>query len=70
MFMTNNRWVSDSVSLPFVIKSKVVKKALQWGSEPRAQVQSYVSQTELTSELNLQSKYFILVERRFGSNNN
>jgi len=33
--------------------------------EIRAQVQSYVSQTELTSELNLQCNYFTLVERHF-----
>jgi len=38
--------------------------------ERRAQVQSYVNQTELTSELNLQCNYFALVERHFRSKNN
>jgi len=38
--------------------------------ERRAQVQSYINQTELTSELNLQCSYFILVERRVYSMNN
>jgi len=38
--------------------------------ERRAQVQSYVNQTELTSELNLKYNYFALVERNFRSKNN
>jgi len=38
--------------------------------ERREQVQSYVSQTELTSELNLQCNYFALVERYFRSKYN
>jgi len=52
-----------------VIKPKVVKEALQWISERRAQVQSYVNQTELTSEVNLQKSCFTLVERHFRSKN-
>jgi len=44
-----------------VIKPKVVKETLQWRSERLAQVQSFVNQTELTSELNLQCNYFTLV---------
>jgi len=38
--------------------------------EHRAQVQSYVNQTELTSELNLYCSYFALVEQHFRSKNN
>jgi len=38
--------------------------------ERRAQVQSYASQTELTSELNLRCNYFALVERHVHSKNN
>jgi len=53
-----------------VIRPKIVKEALQWRYERRAQVQSYVNQTELTSELNIQCNYFILVERHFRSKNN
>jgi len=58
MFMINNMllwWKLDSrpLSLPLVIKPKVVKEALQWRSQRLAQVQSYVNQTELRSELNL-----------------
>jgi len=36
MFMANSmllRWTLDSVVLPIVIKSKVVKEALQWSGE-------------------------------------
>jgi len=47
-----------------VIKPKVVKETLQWRSERLAQVQSFVNQTELTSELNLQCNYFTLVWRQ------
>jgi len=65
MFVTNSMllwWALDidSVPLPLVIKPKVVKETLQW-SGGRAQVQSFVNQTELTSELNLQCNYFTLV---------
>jgi len=35
--------------------------------ERRAQVQSYVNQTEMTSEMNLQCYYVALVERHFRS---
>ena len=38
--------------------------------ERRAQMQSCVNQTELTSELNLQCDYVALVERRFCPKNN
>ena len=61
MFMTNSMllwWILDSVPLPLVIKQKVAKEAMQWSSERRAQVQSYVNQPELTSELNLKCNYF------------
>jgi len=50
MFMSNSMllwWALDSVPLPVVIKPKFAKKALQWRSERRAQVQSHVNQTEL-----------------------
>jgi len=62
--------VDISVTLPFAIKPQVIKEALQWRSEWRGQVQSYVNQTEQTSELNLQCDYFTLVERHFRSKNN
>jgi len=62
-------WMLDSVPIPLVIKPKVVKKDLQWRCVRRAQVQSYINQTELTSELNLQYNYFTLVERHFRSKN-
>jgi len=55
-------WTLDSIPLLLVIKPKVVKETLQLSSERRAQVQSSVSQTELTSELNVQCDYFTLVE--------
>jgi len=51
-------WTLDSVPLLLVIKQKVAKEALQWSSERRVQVQSYVNQSELTSELNLKCNYF------------
>jgi len=74
MFMTNSMllwWTLHSVPFPVVTKLKVVKEALQWRCERRAQVQSYVNkQTELTSEMNLQRNYFNLVERHFRSKNN
>ena len=72
MMMTNSmlRWTLDSVPLPLVIKPKFAVKALLWGSERRAQVQSCVNQTELTSELSLKCNYFALVERNFRSKNN
>jgi len=38
--------------------------------EQREQVQSYASQTELTSDLNIQCNYFALAERYFLSKNN
>jgi len=38
--------------------------------ERREQVLSYVNQTELTSELNLQCNYVAHVERHFRSKNN
>ena len=50
-------------------ETKVVKEALQWISERRVQGQSYVNQTELTNELNVQGNYFIRVERHFRSKN-
>jgi len=56
MFVTNSMllwWTLGKVPLPLVIKLKVVEEALQWRSERRTQVQSYVNQSELTSELNL-----------------
>jgi len=72
MLMTNSLllwWTLDSVPLPFVIRAKVVNEALQWRSELRAQVQSYVSHIEITSELNLQCNHFIRVERHFPMEN-
>jgi len=45
-------WTLDSIPLSLVIKSKIVKEALQWRSEGRAQLQSYFNQAELTSEFN------------------
>ena len=44
MFMTNMLlwWILDSVPLPLVIEPKILKEALQWRSERRAQVESYV----------------------------
>jgi len=62
--------VDISATLPLAIKQYVFKEALQWTSERQAQVQSYVSQTELTSELDLQCNYFTLVARHFRSKNN
>jgi len=47
-----------------VIKPNGVKETLQWRSERLAQVQSFVDQTELTSELNLQGNYFTLAQRQ------
>jgi len=38
--------------------------------ERRPQVQGYLNQTELTSELSLQCNYFALVERQFRSKYN
>jgi len=35
-------WTLDSVSLRIVIKPKILKEALQWRFERRAQVESYV----------------------------
>jgi len=72
MFMTNSlllSWTLDSVPLPLIIKTETVKEALQWRSKLRAQVQSFVNQTEITSELNLQCNYSIRVERHFRSTN-
>jgi len=73
MFMTNSRLLRrtlDSSQLPLVIKPKVVKETLQWGSVWPAQAQTCDSRTELTSELNLQCNYFTLIERRSRSKNN
>jgi len=44
MFMTNMLlwWIIDSVPLPRVVKPKILKEALEWSSERRAQVESYV----------------------------
>jgi len=73
MFTTNRmvlRWTLDSVLLPVVVMSKGIVKALQWRSKRWTQVQSYINQTELTSELNVQCNYIALVERHFHSNNN
>jgi len=74
MFMMTNSmllwWTLDSVPLLLVIKPKFLVEALQWSSERRAQVQSYVNQTELTSECNLKYNYFTFVERNFRSKNN
>jgi len=44
MFMTYMLlwWILDSVPLPLVIKPKILEEALQWRSERRAQVESYV----------------------------
>jgi len=50
-----------AIPVPLVIEPKTV----QWRSERRGQVQSYVNQTELASESNLQRNYFALVERHF-----
>jgi len=53
MFMTNIMllwWKLDSVPLPLVIKPKEV---MQWRSKQRAQVQSYVNQTEVTNRIEL-----------------
>ena len=67
--------IKYSVPLPLVIKPKVVikveivKEALQWGSKLRVQVQIYVNQAEITSELHLQCNYFTRVERHFRSKN-
>jgi len=62
-------WTLDRVPLLLVIKPRVVKDALQCRSQGRAQVQSYVNQTELTSKMNLRSNYCTLVERLFRSKN-
>jgi len=35
-------WIIDSVPLPRVVKPKILKEALEWSSERRAQVESYV----------------------------
>jgi len=73
MFMTNIMllwWTLDSLELSLVLKPNFVKETLQWRSEWQAQVQSYLNQTELTSELNLQCNYFTLVERHFRTKNN
>jgi len=35
-------WTLDSVPLPLAIKPKILKETLQWRSERRAQVESYV----------------------------
>jgi len=70
IFMTNSMllwWTLDSEPLPLVIKPKVVTETTM---ERRAQVQSYVSQTELASELNLHCYFFALVARHFRSKNN
>jgi len=61
--------ITQSTANSLVIMPKVVKQALQWRSKWPAQVQSYVNQTELTSELSLQCNYFNFVERRFYSKN-
>jgi len=50
-------WIIDSVSLPLVIKAKVVKEAFPMEICAARQEQSYVNQTELTSEFNLQCNY-------------
>jgi len=74
MFMMTNSmllwWTLDNVPLLLVIKPKFVVEALQWSSERREQVQSYVNQTELTSELHLKCNCFALVERNLCSKNN
>jgi len=62
-------WTLDNAPLPLVIKPKVVKEALQWRFERRAQVLTYVNQTEMTSEINFQCNYFTLAERHFRSKN-
>jgi len=57
MFVTNITllwWALDNVLPLVVIKPKAVTEALQWRSQRRVQAQSYVNQTELTSELTLQ----------------
>jgi len=51
-------WTIDSVSLPLVISCK-------GNSAVEIPVQSYVSQTESTSEFNFQCNYFILVKQHF-----
>jgi len=71
LFMTNVNsmllwWTLNSV---LVINPKVVKETLQWRPVWRAQMQSYVIQTELISVLNLQCNHFTLVERHFHSTN-
>jgi len=71
LFLTNVNsmllwWTLNSV---LVINTKVVKETLQWRSVWRAQMQSYVIQTELISELNLHCTQFTLVERHFRSKN-
>jgi len=50
-------------------ESRNLKEALQWRSERRAQVQSCVNHTELTSELNLQYSWFTLSKRHIHSKN-
>jgi len=43
MFVTNSMllwWTLDSVPLPLVIKSKVVKEALQWSGDRKCKVTS------------------------------
>ena len=73
MFRSNTAllwWTLYNVPLTFVIKPTVVKESLQWRSERRAQVQSYVNQPEITSEFNfLTYNAKSLVERHFGSKN-
>jgi len=70
MFMTNNiltRWTLDSVPLPLIMKAETCK-----GNSAilvRAQVQIYVNQTELISDLNFQCNYFTFVKRHFRSKN-
>jgi len=59
MFLTNSMllwWTLDGVPLPLVIKKG--SSAMEIG----AQVQSYISQTQLTSELNFPCSYFTLVK--------
>jgi len=48
-------WTLDSVPIRIVIKLKILKEALQWRFERRAQVETYVvTSIKPKSELNLQ----------------
>jgi len=55
----------SSLPLPVLIKSKVVKEALQVSPMLRVQVQSCVNQSKPASGFNLQWNYFTLIKWLF-----